>query len=51
MSKSCCSNNHNDEHETEHNGHGHGHSHGGAVEEMDGRTRMILELDGMHCAD
>ena len=44
MSKHCC-----DEHE--HDEHGHGHSHEEAVEDEDGRTYMVLEVNGMHCAD
>ena len=44
MSKHCC-----DEHE--HDEHGHAHSHEEAIEEEDGRTRMLLEVNGMHCAD
>jgi len=44
MSKHCCD-------ENEHDGHGHEHSHGEVVEKEDGRTRMALEVNGMHCAD
>jgi len=44
MSKHCC-----DEHE--HDEHGHAHSHEEILEGEDGRTRMVLEVNGMHCAD
>ncbi|MBC8230253.1 cation-translocating P-type ATPase [bacterium] len=51
MSKDCCLDNHVHEDETEHDVHGHGHSHGESAEKKDGRTRMVLEVNGMHCAD
>ena len=41
MSEHCCPNEHG----------GHEHSHREAVEEEDGRNRMVLEVNGMHCAD
>lgn len=42
MPKHCC----------DHNGHnGHGHDHGKAIGKDGGRTRMVLEVNGMHCAD
>ena len=51
MSKDCCLDNHVHEDETEHDGHGHGHSHVESAPKKDGRTRMVLEVNGMHCAD